>query len=101
MTKGPPETLDPTTIPPLWGSMAPGGYRTPPYTLGWRLTPQQLQAFLDPGCTKPTIPVNLEIRYIAPRWGAFGYANKYRWVVFQGSAVAANYPVIGQQRLHG
>ncbi|KAF7419562.1 hypothetical protein PC9H_002153 [Pleurotus ostreatus] len=77
MAKNPPETLDPTTIPPLWGSMAPGGYRTPPYTLGWRITPHQLQAFLDPDCTKPTIPVNIEIRCITPRWRAFGYGKKY------------------------
>ncbi|KAL4258288.1 hypothetical protein AB1N83_009975 [Pleurotus pulmonarius] len=77
MTKGPPETLDPTTIPPLWGSMAPGGYRTPPYTLGWRLTPRQLRAFLDPDGTGPNILMNFEIYYMARRWQAFGYANKY------------------------
>ncbi|KAL4257709.1 hypothetical protein AB1N83_010474 [Pleurotus pulmonarius] len=73
----PPETLDPTIIPPVWRSITPGGYCTPPYTLGWRLTPQQLQAYLDPDGTKTTIPVDFEACCIGPRWSAFGYEEKY------------------------
>ncbi|KAG9219878.1 hypothetical protein CCMSSC00406_0009625 [Pleurotus cornucopiae] len=75
MVKDPPETLNPTTIPPLWGSMAPGGYRTPPYTLGWRLTPPQLRACLDPERARTTIPIDYETRCITPRWREFGYGK--------------------------
>ncbi|KAF4566146.1 hypothetical protein EYR40_002039 [Pleurotus pulmonarius] len=75
VTKSLPATLAPGTIPPVWRS-SHGGYRTPPYYLGWRLTYDQLSRLLD-----PENDVKIEIfdflhKYILPRWERLGYDQK-------------------------
>lgn len=47
---------------------------------------EAIQVTLDPDGTKTTIPVDYEACCIGPRWSAFGYEQKYWWVVLQSSS---------------
>ncbi|KAJ8689601.1 hypothetical protein PTI98_012490 [Pleurotus ostreatus] len=72
-----PATLAPGTIPPVWRS-SHGGYRTPPYYLGWRLTYDQLSGLLDPENDVKIEVFDFLHKYILPRWERLGYDQKLR-----------------------